>query len=89
MVTFPFGYHSGFNHGYNCAESTNFASLRWINYGKRASCVSYPLKYLNILFMMMVVMTILMMLVGKGVFDDGDGCGDGDDDEDDNDDNDL
>ncbi|XP_030851905.1 lysine-specific demethylase 4C isoform X2 [Strongylocentrotus purpuratus] len=38
MVTFPFGYHSGFNHGYNCAESTNFASLRWINYGKRASC---------------------------------------------------
>ncbi|XP_054764398.2 lysine-specific demethylase 4A-like isoform X1 [Lytechinus pictus] len=38
MVTFPYGYHSGFNHGYNCAESTNFASLRWINYGKRASC---------------------------------------------------
>ncbi|XP_071480917.1 lysine-specific demethylase 4C-like isoform X2 [Diadema antillarum] len=38
MVTFPYGYHAGFNHGYNCAESTNFASLRWINYGKRASC---------------------------------------------------
>ncbi|PIK35030.1 putative lysine-specific demethylase 4C, partial [Apostichopus japonicus] len=37
MITFPYGYHSGFNHGYNIAESTNFASLRWINFGKRAS----------------------------------------------------
>ncbi|XP_059614751.1 probable lysine-specific demethylase 4A [Phlebotomus argentipes] len=37
MVTFPFGYHAGFNHGFNCAESTNFASPRWVEYGKRAS----------------------------------------------------
>lgn len=37
IVTFPYGYHAGYNHGFNCAEATNFASSRWIEYGKRAA----------------------------------------------------
>uniref|UniRef100_A0A513TZI7 [histone H3]-trimethyl-L-lysine(9) demethylase n=1 Tax=Brachionus koreanus TaxID=1199090 RepID=A0A513TZI7_9BILA len=43
IITFPYSYHAGFNHGFNCAESTNFATERWINFGKIAShCLCRP-----------------------------------------------
>lgn len=46
MITFPFSYHCGYNHGFNCAESTNFALSRWVEYGKRATRVCKSLHLL-------------------------------------------
>jgi hypothetical protein len=36
MITYPKGYHAGYNLGFNCAESINFATESWIELGKAA-----------------------------------------------------
>ncbi|CAI1963978.1 hypothetical protein SEUBUCD646_0E02580 [Saccharomyces eubayanus] len=43
MITYPYGYHAGFNYGYNLAESVNFALEEWLPIGKKAgkcNCIS-------------------------------------------------
>ena len=43
VVTYPGSYHSGFNTGYNCAESCNFATEAWVEIGEDAGvCECVP-----------------------------------------------
>lgn len=37
MITYPYGYHAGFNYGYNLAESINFALDSWLEIGSKAN----------------------------------------------------
>lgn len=47
VITFPRGYHAGFNLGLNCAESVNFALESWIELGLKAKaceCITDSVK---------------------------------------------
>ncbi|KDN39626.1 JmjC-domain-containing protein, partial [Tilletiaria anomala UBC 951] len=47
VITYPFGYHSGYNLGFNCAESVNFALEPWLDIGRKANychCVDYSVR---------------------------------------------
>lgn len=48
IINFPYGYHCGFNHGYNIAEAINFATSRWVKYGMEATeckCKDFSIKF--------------------------------------------
>uniref|UniRef100_A0A7S3YH57 [Histone H3]-trimethyl-L-lysine(9) demethylase n=3 Tax=Lotharella globosa TaxID=91324 RepID=A0A7S3YH57_9EUKA len=43
MITFPRSFHAGFNYGFNCAESVNFALKSWVAEGVKANfCKCQP-----------------------------------------------
>mmetsp|Transcript_22092 Transcript_22092/g.54079 ORF Transcript_22092/g.54079 Transcript_22092/m.54079 type:complete len:506 (+) Transcript_22092:269-1786(+) len=47
IITFPRAFHAGFNYGFNCAESVNFAFKSWVEEGCKAkvcTCVEESVK---------------------------------------------
>lgn len=66
IVTTPYAYHAGYNHGYNCAEASNFALPRWVQYGKTASkcnCFDDVNEYETLLFFIFFLISLSLALL--------------------------
>jgi hypothetical protein len=55
ILTYPRGYHSGFNVGFNCAESINFATETWLDIGRQAGVCSCSIEQDRCVFRMTVL----------------------------------
>jgi len=66
IITSPYAYHSGFNHGFNCAESVNFGIDEWIDYGRKAVlCTCLP----NVVYINMIALEAKYQLKKEGKTD--------------------
>ena len=63
IVTFPRGYHSGFNHGFHTGEAINFAMPDWLPYGIASLQRYRSVAWLSVIDMERLVLDVAGRLV--------------------------